>query len=393
MKLNDKACKNKKPTDKPVKMADGGGLFLLVQPNGKKYWRMKYRYMNKERLLSFGEYPLVSLADARNKREEAKKLLLEKIDPSEQKKQDKRQKEIEAENSFKAIALEWHKNQSELWSDSHAKYTLRRLEQNIFPSFGNKPIITIEAPEILDTLKKVQDRGANEMATRLRSICSQVFRYGIVTGRASRNPAQDIHGALKPYKKSHFASIEINEIPEFLKTLNKNDARLYKHTQLAVKMLMLTFVRTSEMIEATWDEFDLENAQWFIPAERMKMKQPHIVPLSTQVLDILLELKALSPNSDYIFPSQFGHKKHMSNNTILKALERMGYKGKMTGHGFRALAMSAIKEKLNYRHEVVDRQLAHAPRSKVDRAYDRAKFLDDRVIMMQEWADYLEKLS
>lgn len=194
MKLTDKICKNQKPTDKPVKMADGGGLFLLTQPNGKKYWRMKYRYIGKEKLLSFGEYPLVSLANTREKRDETKKLLLRKIDPSEQKKQERRKQEIEFENSFKAIALEWHKNQSELWSDSHAKYTLRRLELNIFPAFGKKPISLIEAPEILDALRKVQERGANEMATRLHSICSQVFRYGIVTWRAKRNPAQDIQG-------------------------------------------------------------------------------------------------------------------------------------------------------------------------------------------------------
>lgn len=389
MKLNDKSCKNAKPEAKPVKMADGGGLFLLVQPNGKKYWRMKYRIGGKEKLLSFGEYPLIPLIDAKAKRENAKKLIADGIDPSLKKKQDKRQKKAESENSFHAVTMEWIDNHFSDKTERYKKTVLSRFERDLFPVFGSMPIMDIEAPDILEALRKVENRGAYELTGRLRGLCGQVFRYGVVIGKAKRNPAQDLQGVLKTYKKSHHASIEINEIPEFVKTLEQNHARLYRHTQLAVKMLMLTFVRTSELIEATWDEFDLENKQWVIPAERMKMDNAHIVPLSNQVMDILTELKELSPHSNYIFPSQLGHKKHMSNNTVLKALERLGYKGRMTGHGFRALGLSAIKEKLGYRHEVVDRQLAHAPRNAVDRAYDRAKFLDERTVMMQKWADYL----
>ncbi|MCS5597936.1 MAG: tyrosine-type recombinase/integrase [Alphaproteobacteria bacterium] len=393
MKLTDTKCRNEKPGDKAKKLSDGGGLYLHVQTNGSKYWRLKYRYLKKEKLLALGVYPTVSLAMARELRDEAKRKLAEGVDPSEHMKAEKRRKLAEAENSFKVVATEWHDIQKSRWTENHAGYTLRRLETNVFPFIGNKAITDIEPPEMLAVLRRIEERGACEMAGRVKSICSQVFRYAIASGKAARDPCQDLQGALKPYKKSHFSAIDSSEIPEFLDALNRNDARLYKHTQLAVKMLMLTFVRTSEMIQAKWDEFDLSEKTWIIPAERMKMSKSHIVPLSSQVIDILNDLRELSPSSPYIFPSQLGHKKHMSNNTVLKALERLGYKGRMTGHGFRALAMSTIKEKLGYRHEVVDRQLAHVPRSKVDRAYDRAQFLDERRKMMQEWADYLEGLS
>ena len=315
------------------------------------------------------------------------------LDPATEKKKTEQTKQAESENSFQKIALEWLDNQSGHWTARNLKTIKTRLEKDVFPVMGSKRITEIEAPEVLAILRQVEKRGAHDVAGRIRRYCSQVFRYGIITGKASRDPAQDIQGALKPYKKGHHAAIEINEIPDFLKILERNDARLYRHTQLAVKMLMLTFVRISEMIEATWDEFDLEDKQWIIPAERMKMNNPHIVPLSSQVMDILSELKDLAPNSSYIFPSQIGHKKHMSNNTVTKALERMDYKGKQTGHGFRALALSTIKEKLSYQHDVVDRQLAHAPRNAVDRAYDRAKYLDQRKVMMQDWADYLDGLK
>lgn len=393
MKLTNTACKNVKSQSKQVKMFDGGGLFLLVHPNGSKYWRLKYRFNGKEKLLALGVYPLVSLAEAREKRDEAKRLVALGLDPSEEARKKKKDQEIAYNNSFQAVALEWHGLKSSSWTDNHAGYTLRRLEANVFPEFGSRPVSDIEPREVLETLRKIEDRGAHEMAARVRSICSQIFRYAIVTSRADRDPCQDLQGALKPYKKSHYAAIDASELPEFLVRLNANDARLYKHTQLAVKMLMLTFVRTSELIQAKWEEFDLENAVWTIPASRMKMGKEHVVPLSKQVLDILKELKQISPKSEYVFPSQVGHKKHMSNNTVLKALERMGYKGKMTGHGFRSLAMTIAKEKLGYRHEVIDRQLAHLPQSSVDRAYDRARFLDERTEMMQKIADYVDRVA
>jgi integrase len=242
-------------------------------------------------------------------------------------------------------------------------------------------------------IRKIEKRGALELARRATQMCGQIFRYAIVTGRAERNPAIDLKGALKPMRKGHYAAFDVDELPTFIRCLNLNQARLYVPTINAVKLLMLTFVRTSELIGATWDEINLETGEWIIPAERMKMRRPHIVPLAKQAVAILEEQKRLSVYGDLVFPNQVTPRKHMSNCTILGAIKRLGYKGQMTGHGFRALAMSSVKEKLGYRHEVVDRQLAHAPRSKVDAAYDRAKFLSDRRVMMQEWADYLDKIA
>jgi integrase len=338
-----------------------------------------------------GVYPETSLAEAREKRVEARKLLAKDIDPSYSKKEAKRQSLIKAENTFEVIAREWHSNQSAMWTPRYSTYVITRLESDVFPFIGNRPIAEIKPPELLDVFRKIEKRGAQEIAHRTMQCTSQTFRYAIVTGRAERNPALDLKGALKPVKRGHYAALDVKELPEFVKCLNSNDARLYAHTRLAIRLMMLTFVRTGELINARWSEFDLDGSEWLIPAERMKMRNAHIVPLSSQAVALLMELKALTGDCKYVFSGSAG--KPMSNNTILKALARLGYKGRATGHGFRALAMSAIKEKLGYRHEVVDRQLAHAPRSKVAAAYDRATFLDERREMMQEWADYLDELA
>ncbi len=393
MKLTDKACKNAQPADKPRKLADSHGLYLEIMPGGAKYWRFKYRFQGKEKRLALGVYPFISLAEARQKRDKAKRLLLEGQDPSSAKKEEKRTALQNAINTFEDIAREWHQNNLEKWNSRYGKTILHRLETDVFPTIGAMPIAQIRAPELLAIVRNIEKRGAYEIAHRAIQTCGQIFRYAVITGRADRNPATDFRGALKATQKTHYAAIESDDLPEFTQALERNDARLYLHTRLAIKLLMMTFVRTSEMIEAKWSEFNFQDKKWVIPAERMKMRRPHIVPLSRQAIGILEQLKELSRGSDYVFPSQINLRKHMSNNTILKALERMGYKGRMTGHGFRALAMSTIKEKLGYRHEVIDRQLAHAPANKIDAAYDRAKFLDERKIMMQEWSDYLEKMA
>lgn len=395
MKLGDTKCKAAKPQEKPYKLADGGGLYLEIMPNGSKCWRMKYRYLGKEKRLAFGVYPIISLADARESRERAKKLLAQGIDPSCAKKEEKREAVRNAENTFKAVALEWHENQKSIWSKNHALNVTRRFDVDIFPFIGNRPIAEINPPELLDeVLRRIEKRGALDVTARVKQICGQVFRYGIATGRCQRDPSADLKGALKANQTQHFACLDIKEIPEFLDKLEKNDARLYQRTRRAIRLLMLTFVRTGELINATWDEFDFDNALWKIPGWRMKMKNPHIVPLSRQAVALFREQKEETGhlNTPWVFPSQVRPKDPMSNNTILFAIGRMGYKKRMTGHGFRALAMSNIKEKLGYRHEVVDRQLAHAHKSKIDRAYDRAQFLNDRTKMMQEWADYLDSL-
>ena len=393
MSLTDSACKNAKPVEKAYKKADSQGLYLHVMPNGARYWRLKYRFMGKEKTLALGVYPETTLAEAREKRDAARKLLAAGIDPSLEKQKQKQLAAISAETTFEAVACEWHALNTEKWSKNYAADILHRMEADVFPALGAVSISTITAPQLLAVMKQVEKRGALEITRRLLQTCSQVFRYAIVTGRMDRNPAADLKGALKPPKKEHYAALEAKDLPEFIQALERNDARLYQYTRHAIKLMMLTFVRTSELINASWEEFDFEAKQWNIPAERMKMRKPHIVPLSRQALEVLEAQKELTGKWQWIFPNQVRPIKSMSNNTILKALERMGYKGRMTGHGFRALAMSTIKEQLHYRHEVVDRQLAHAQRNSVDAAYDRAKFLGERKKMMQDWADYLDAVA
>jgi len=393
MPLTDSVCRNAKPKEKQYKLTDSAGMHLLVKTSGGRYWRMKYYFGGKEKLLALGTYPEISLAEAREKREIARKQLISGIDPSQARKLAKQAKAITNANTFEAVAREWHENKLSSWTPDHGANILHRLVVDLFVPLGNRPITEIKAPELLAALRKVESRGALEIAKRLSQTCGQVFRYAIATGRATDNPVPHLKDALKPMVKGHYAAIEINELPEFINTLNSNNARLYVTTRIAIRLMMLTFVRTGELIGAKWSEFNLDKGVWIIPAERMKMRIEHVVPLSTQTLLLLNELKMLSGQREYLFPNQARPTDHMSNNTILGALKRLGYQGKMTGHGFRALAMSTIKERLGYRHEVVDRQLAHAPRNKVDAAYDRAKFLDERTVMMQTWADYLDGLQ
>ena len=393
MKLTNTACKNAKPKEKPYKMTDGAGMFLHVMPNGSKYWRLRYRFAGRGKQLALGVYPEVSLQMAREKRLKARRLLDQDIDPSQEKKKRKRQLALDTANTFKVIAEEWVVHNASTWSANHTNTVRRRLETDIYPKIGSMPIKDVNAPILLPVLRAIEKRGAHEIARRALQYCGQIFRYAIVTGRGERDISADLKGALRPFKRGHYAAMDVSELPDFLKALDKNEARLFPQTMISIQLLMLTFVRTSELIKATWDEFDFEEKMWVIPAERMKMKRPHMVPLSNQAIELLQQLKELHPpNRVHIFPSRSNPRNHMSNNTILFALGRMGYRGTHTGHGFRALAMSAIKEKLKYRHEVVDRQLAHAPRSQIDKAYDRAKYLDERVIMMQNWADYLDEV-
>ncbi|MBS1596066.1 MAG: integrase arm-type DNA-binding domain-containing protein [Bacteroidetes bacterium] len=396
MKLNDKQCRNAKPTNQPYKLVDGDGLYLQVKPNGSKYWRLKYYYFKKEKLLALGVYPLVTLAQARYMREEAKRILAAGEDPSASKKEKKRKAIVAEKNTFRSVALEWHEKEKERWSLGYAKMVLRVLESDVFPNIGHRPIEKIDAPELLDdVLRKIEKRGSYYAAGRIKQLCGQIFRYGIVTRKCRRDPSTDLKGALRTKRIEHFSTLEIKEMPEFLKTLEKNDIRIFPRTRRATKVLMLTMARTIEIISGKWEEIDFENAMWEIPAERMKMKRPHLIPLSKQVVTLLLEQKEETGHlpTPYVFPSQIRPLEHMSNNTILSTIKRMGYNGKMTGHGFRSLAMSTLKERLDYRHEIVDRQLAHVPHNKVDRAYDRAQFLEQRIVMMQEWADYIDEVA
>ncbi len=393
MKLTVLKCKNAKPLDKPYKLFDGGGLYLEVLPNGGRYWRLKYRVRGKEKCIALGVYPAVSLQEAREKREKEKKLLQEGFDPMLARREKKQLATFEANQTFELVAKEWHTARYERWTSRHADNILRRLELDVFPEIGSIPITMLSAPHVIACLQKIEKRDAHEMARRASQVCGQVLRYAVQTGRIKHNFIPDLKGALVGRQSVPFAAIEPDEIPALLKALNTNDARLFGQTILATKLMLLTFVRTSELIEAKWDEINFEKAEWIIPAERMKMRRLHVVPLSRQAVKLFEEQRKRSGKRDHVFPSIPRPRKPMSNATILKGLERIGYKGRMTGHGFRALAMTTIKEKLGYRHEVIDRQLAHVPGSKVDRAYDRSKFLPERQKMMQDWADYLDGLA
>lgn len=382
-----------KPKDKTYKKADGGGLYIEVSKTGSKYWRMKYRFLGKEKRLALGVYPVVSLAEAREKAFNAKKLLDVSIDPSQKKQEAKQQQYAEHENSFKNVALAWYDYNKHKWTERNAGYVMRRLEQKLFQHIGNVPITQLKRKQIIEAIRMTEEAGSNDLAHRLAQYCKQIYSYAVHEEIIDFNPALELTESLKKYKKEHHAALEAHEIPTFLKALEQNDARLYATTRYAIRLLMLTFVRTNELIAAKWDEIDFENEQWTIPAERMKTRVPHLVPLSKQVLELFKLLHELHGHREFVFPNQVNPRKTMSNSTILRGLYQLGYKGKLTGHGFRATAMSAIMEKLGYRYEVVDRQLAHAPKTKVQAAYDRAKFLDERTVMMQKWADYIDTCS
>jgi len=394
MALTDLACKHAKLKDsKAIKLFDAGSLYLHVMPNGSKYWRYEYRFNGKRKLLAIGIYPKVSIGEARKRRDEAKELLAKDIDPSLAKQQRKQLAVIDQGNTFESIARSWIEHMKDSWSPITTKHTTRRLEMNLYPQIGKAAMKDITPQILLAAMRKIEARGAHEIARRLLQICGQIFRYAIINGIVDHNPVPDLKGGLKPKKTNHYAAIEAKELPGFMQALERNDARLYNQTRLAIKFLMLTFVRTSEMIESKWDEIDWDEKEWRIPAERMKMRKPHIVPLARQTLAILKELREANIHSSWIFPNMAHPRKNMSNNTVLYALKRMGYGGRMTGHGFRALAMTTLKERLNYPHDIIDRQLAHAARNKVDAAYDRAQFLQQRRKMMQDWANYVDAMA
>lgn len=373
-------------------LSDAGGLYLELAPSGGKWWRLAYRYGGQRKLLSLGTYPTISLATARQRRGDAKRLLADGIDPSAHRQAAKREAAGRAANSFDAVAREWYAKQLHTWVPSHASDVLRRLEANLFPAIGDKPIAEITAPLVLSAVRKIEHRGAHDLAHRVLQVASQIFRYGVATGRCERDPARDLRGALTPHVKQNQAAVTPEEFPELLHAIDDYFPKLGdKLTALALRMVALTFVRTGELIGATWDEFDLDGAVWTIPAERMKMRSEHVVPLSKQTLAMLRELQSIGGGSRYVFPGR-NPDKAMSNNTMLFALYRLGYKGKMTGHGFRSVASTILNETGRFRPDVIERQLAHCERNAVRGAYNRAEYLPERRKMMQAWADMLDSM-
>jgi integrase len=384
--LSELIIKKIKPCDKAYKLSDGRGLFLLVKPNDSKLWRWKYRYGGKEKVLAFGVYPDVSLKDARESQAAALLKLSSGIDPAEERRIEKLKRHVSAEDTFEPIAREWLDQRREIWSASHARNILHRLENDVFPKIGKRPVREITAIELLAVLRSIESRGALDIAHRARSYCGQVFRYAISTGRAERDIAADLRGALKLRNPKSHARLEERELPEFLKKLGHYDGD--EQTKSALLLLIHTFVRTVEVRGAKWDEFDFEKEIWTIPAERMKMRQKHIVPLSHQALEILRKQRLISHNREHVFPNRNKPLSFISENTLLFAIYRMGYHSRATSHGFRATASTILNEN-GFDADAIERQLAHGERNKVRAAYNYAEYLSERRAMMSWWSNYL----
>ncbi len=389
--LTDVKVKKAKPQDKPVSLFDGGGLYLLVTPSGGKLWRFKYRFAGKDSKLAFGAYPDVSLQDARKKRDDARKLLAGGIDPAEERKTQK-QAAIEEGETFEMVAREWHNKFKPRWKESHAERIMGRLERDIFPFIGKKPISHIKAREVLTVLQRIEGRGANELAHRAKALCSNVFCYAIATSRIEHDPTAGLKDALSPVTTINRAAIiDPAGVGQLLRAIDAYKGSFV--VQCALKFAPLTFVRPGELRHAEWSEIDLDNAEWNIPGSKMKMKEAHLVPLSRQAIEILTALKPLTGTGQYVFPGRTAARP-MSENAILVALRTMGYaKEEMSGHGFRAMARTLIDEKLQIRPDLIEHQLAHAVRDPLGRAYNRTQHLPERRKMMQAWANYLDELK
>jgi integrase len=394
MSLSDAKVRNAKPRAKPYKISDGEGMFLLVNNTGSKYWRLKYHFAGKEKLLALGVYPDVSLADARDRRAEARKTLAVGIDPGQKKQEAKRQTVINGDNTFEAVAREWWENRKHEWKPGSADTVITRLERHVLPKLGSRPVSGIAAPEVLSMLRIIEGSGALDTARRVMQTCGKIFMYAIATGRAERNPVPDLRGALKTpitkHRTKHRAYLKATELPELLKKLNNYDGE--PQTKLAIKFLLLTFVRTGELRGATWKEINFDKREWRISAERMKMGDPHIVPLAKQAVAVLRELHKLTGQWEHVFPNQHKPSGCMSENTILYALYRMGYHSRATGHGFRSTASTILNEH-GFMPDVIERQLAHCERNQVRAAYNHAEYLPARRKMMQWWGDYLDAVA
>lgn len=395
MPLTDVAIRKTKPGTKAIKLADAGGLYLLLKPNGARWWRWDYRrpHTGKRNTLSLGTYPDTGLADARAKRDAARKLLANGVDPGENRRAEKAAGKERAANSFEVVAREWIAKQRSSWVESHTSRIELRFKNDVFPWIGGRPIADIGARELLATLDRVVERGAIESAHRILQNCGQVFRYAIVTARADRNPAADLRDALPPVKSTHRAAItQPKRIGELLRAIDDYKGAFV--TKCALRLAPHVFLRPGELRQAEWEEFDLGAAEWNIPAEKMKMRSAHLVPLSTQAVAILQEIEPLTGRGKYVFPSARTADRPMSNNAVLAALRRMGFpKEEMSGHGFRAMARTVLDEVLNIRPDYIEHQLAHTVKDPNGRAYNRTAHLRERVAMMQEWSDYLDILK
>ncbi|ELM3657489.1 tyrosine-type recombinase/integrase [Edwardsiella piscicida] len=390
MPLNDMQIRRAKPEAKAYTLGDGLGLSLLIEPNGSKSWRFRYRFAGKPKMISLGVYPTITLADARSRRDEARKLVAEGKNPSEVRKEQKIAFQTESESAFEKIATEWHQMKSAKWSEGYASDIMEAFQNDIFPYVGTRPVGEIKPLELLNVLRKIEKRGALEKMRKVRQRCSEVFRYAIATGRAEFNPAADLSSALEVHQSNHFPFLKADEIPDFLRALDSyTGSRL---VQIATKLLMITGVRTIELRAALWLEFDLDNAIWEIPAERMKMRRAHLVPLSTQALNLLNELKRMTGNYRYVFPGRNDPNKPMSEASINQVIKRIGYSGRTTGHGFRH-TLSTILHEQGYESSWIEMQLAHVDKNSIRGTYNHAQYLERRNEMMQWYSDKIFNIS
>lgn len=390
MKLTARQISTAKPLEKPYKLSDGGGLYLLVNPNGSRYWRLKYRYAGKEKLLSIGVFPDVTLAEARDKRNEAKRTLSAGQDPSGVKQAEKEARTIAVNNSFESLALEWHQHKKASWSSGYADDILEYLRKDIFPYIGRKAITDIKPMEMLSVLKKMEERGVLDKLKKTRQACRQIFTYAVITGRAEFNPVADLAGALKSPKQQHFPHLSPPQLGPFRYAVDAYSGSVV--TRIATILLMYLSVRTIELRAAEWAEFDFTKDLWQIPKERMKMRRPHLVPLPKQAKALLLELKEITGRGKYVFPGRNDAGKPMSEASINQVIKRIGYAGQATGHGFRHTMSTVLHEK-GFSSAWIEAQLAHADRNTIRGTYNHAQYIDGRREMMQWYADYLDKLA
>ena len=391
MPLTDARIRATKPAAKPVKLTDGGGLYLEVRPSGKKLWRYRYRIVDKENLFAIGEYPEISLAEARSEHDKARGLVKQGLHPSHNRQAERLTTQMANANTFEAVATEWISKKSGRWTPYYRRQVENFLGADVFPYVGKLPIRNVTAAHLLEIIRRIEDRGASTVALLVRQWSSAIFRYAVATLRADSDPAAALRGAIHRPKVKHRKPLAKGQIKEFMAALENYGG--YRTTVIALRLILLTFVRTGELRKALWGEFDLDNAKWRIPAERMKMREPHIVPLSKQAVILLRELQTYTGGRGMLFPNYRRPKDCMTPTTLNRALERMGFNGKdsmgFSAHGFRATASTLLNE-MGYRSDVIERQLAHAERDKVRASYNQAEYMVERKAMMQEWADLID---
>lgn len=394
MPLTDARIRATKPAAKPVKLTDGGGLYLEVRPSGKKLWRYRYRIVDKENLFAIGEYPEISLAEARAEHDKARALVKQGLHPSHSRKAERLSTHLANANTFEAVATEWITKKAGRWTPYYRRQVENFLGADVFPYVGKLPIRNVTAAHLLEIIRRIEGRGASTVALLVRQWSSAIFRYAVATLRAESDPAAALRGAIHRPKVKHHKPLTKGQIKDFTAALENYGG--YRTTVIALRLILLTFVRTGELRKAFWAEFDLDNAEWRIPAERMKMREPHIVPLSRQAVILLRELQTYTGGRAMLFPNYRRPKDCMTPTTLNRALERMGFNGKdsigFSAHGFRATASTLLNE-MGYRSDVIERQLAHAERDKVRASYNQAQYMDERKAMLQEWSDFVDLLS